>query len=141
MPTSPASALGLLPSSCPILRAGRSTLPKYKERTSLFFTLFSIRILILMGSGAGYHEHFGGLNFMEFGLDMGCALIPTFPPCLDGPAGGRLWITAAHTPQTRVQKNPKNAPECNLIFQKNCLDNWVHLRMHCGKKCTRPKKW
>ena len=69
---------------------------------------------------------------MEFGLDMGCALIPTFPPCLDGPAGGRLWITAAHTPQTRVQKNPKNAPECNLIFQKNCLDNWVHLKHVSG---------
>ena len=72
---------------------------------------------------------------MEFGLDMGCALIPTFPPCLDGPAGGRLWITAAHTPQTRVQKNPKNAPECNLIFQKNCLDNWVHLK---NKLCKFP---
>ena len=43
MPTSPASARGLLPSSCPILRAGRSTLSKTNKMTRLFFNAFGIK--------------------------------------------------------------------------------------------------
>ena len=42
MPTSPASALGLLPSSCPILRAGEDNVQNMDKWHNFFFNIFSV---------------------------------------------------------------------------------------------------
>ena len=75
MPTSPASALGLLPSSCPILRAGGSTLSTSNEMTRLLFNAFGIKGSKFDWIRWGYQEFFGSLNFMKIGLDMGSTLV------------------------------------------------------------------
>ncbi|MBC8176792.1 MAG: hypothetical protein H8E19_05255 [Deltaproteobacteria bacterium] len=74
MPTSPASTLGLVPSSCPILRAGGSILSKSNKITRLFFNVFSIRSSKFDWVRLGYQEYFGSLNFMKIGLEMGSTL-------------------------------------------------------------------
>jgi len=43
-------------------------------------------------------------------------------------AGGSwLWITPRLMGHGNTENNIKTAPRCNLIFEKNCLDKWVHL--------------
>ena len=50
-------------------------------------------------------------------------------------AGGSwLWITPRLMGHGNTENNIKTAPRCNLIFEKNCLDKWVHLNTRHSRK-------